>query len=231
MMANFTPGMANTTSKIDEQNENLKQEIASSNENTKHEINNLAGKIDATRSELTEHTSGVLASFEAKFGTMQQELATVNKNVMLTREEVERTTAALREIETRVKTLEIRPESHVNPGYVNDLVEGHIKSFNHHLENKLCQSERKHHEEVEKLTTHVSQVEKRIENLSQIADSLPNFSWSGNLRAKLHSEWFYLGKGKTLAEHLSEVYDKSRHLTPPVSDEEFATMIFTPITI
>ncbi|KAJ8893567.1 hypothetical protein PR048_006167 [Dryococelus australis] len=222
---------------------------------------------------------------------MQQELATVNKEVMLTREEVARSASDIRELENRVKTLAIRTES---------------------------QSERKHHEEVGKLTTHVSQVEERIENSSQIVDSLPNLQlvrsphrqtrlvteevntpsadsslpanainnasttqitnqvlallhhpaklwmeklptfeaksgenhveyllkleeyskfrssflkqfWNkkiqGNLQAKLHAERFYPGKGKTLEEHMSEVYDKSRHLTPPVSDEEFAAMI------
>ncbi|KAJ8878563.1 hypothetical protein PR048_019141 [Dryococelus australis] len=46
-----------------------------------------------------------------------------------------------------------------------------------------------------------------------------------NLRAKLHAERSYPGKRKTFEEHLSEVYDKSRHLTLPVSNEEFAAII------
>ncbi|KAJ8876186.1 hypothetical protein PR048_024095 [Dryococelus australis] len=101
-------GMANNTSKTHEQNENLKQDIASSNENTRHEITNLVGKIDATRIELAEHISGISASFKAKFGSMQQELATVNKEVMLIREKVARTAADLREIETKGVGIERR---------------------------------------------------------------------------------------------------------------------------
>ncbi|KAJ8885673.1 hypothetical protein PR048_011871 [Dryococelus australis] len=214
MMANLTSGMANITSEINEQNENLKQEIASSKENTRHEITNLVGKIDATRSELTEHISGVSASFETKLGSMQQELATVNKEVMLTREEVARTTADLGELETRVKTLEIRPESQVNPGYVND-----DPDILRCLKFSLKSTAQYWPEVVKNSFTTYSEFR------SKFLEQFWNKKIQGNLRAKLHTERFYPGKGKKLEEHLSEVYDKSKQLTPPVSDEEFAAMI------
>ncbi|KAJ8896035.1 hypothetical protein PR048_001376 [Dryococelus australis] len=48
---------------------------------------------------------------------------------------------------------------------------------------------------------------------------------TGNLRVQLHAERIVPARGKTLEAHLSEAYDKSRHLTPPISDEEFIAMV------
>ncbi|KAJ8890227.1 hypothetical protein PR048_009735 [Dryococelus australis] len=46
----------------------------------------------------------------------------------------------------------------------------------------------------------------------------------GNLRAKLHTEKFFPGKDRGLETHLSDLYERSKHLTPPLSNEEFIAM-------
>ncbi|KAJ8882647.1 hypothetical protein PR048_014459 [Dryococelus australis] len=48
----------------------------------------------------------------------------------------------------------------------------------------------------------------------------------GSLGAKLHSELFYSGKGRSLENHLSQLYERSsRHMTPPIGNEEFVVMV------
>ncbi|KAJ8883969.1 hypothetical protein PR048_015825 [Dryococelus australis] len=47
----------------------------------------------------------------------------------------------------------------------------------------------------------------------------------GNQQAQLHSQRFVSDKGKSSENHLSELYERSRHLEHPVSDEEFVVLI------
>lgn len=46
-----------------------------------------------------------------------------------------------------------------------------------------------------------------------------------SLRAQLHSEKFAPGRGKTLEVHLAEIYEKTRHLSPPIQDAELILII------
>ncbi|KAJ8891056.1 hypothetical protein PR048_010565 [Dryococelus australis] len=82
--------------------------ITSSQETAKREQD---ARMETMMANVTSGTADITTSFEAKFGSMQQELATVNKDVMLIREEEARTAADLREIETGI-TNQVLTRSH-----------------------------------------------------------------------------------------------------------------------
>ncbi|KAJ8895338.1 hypothetical protein PR048_000669 [Dryococelus australis] len=63
------------------------------------------------------------------------------------------------------------------------------------------------------------------EFLTKFLEHFWNTKIQDSLMAKLHAKKFVRGKGKRLETHLSELYEKSRHLTPPISNEEFIVMI------
>lgn len=69
----------------------------------------------------------------------------------------------------------------------------------------------------------------RINSYDEFKDSFRAQFWNaqvqGNLRARMHSERFDPKKGKGVEEHLSEVYERSRNLSPPMDDTEFVAMV------
>ncbi|KAJ8888988.1 hypothetical protein PR048_008482 [Dryococelus australis] len=68
-----------------------------------------------------------------------------------------------------------------------------------------------------------------ISNYAEFKEKITEQFWNkkikDNLNAQLHSEWFVPGKGRRLEFHLAEIYEKSRYLDPPLSDEEFMAMV------
>ncbi|KAJ8889496.1 hypothetical protein PR048_008995 [Dryococelus australis] len=88
---------------------------------------------------------------------------------------------------------------------LDQLVSEKFESRNANVKNKLGQ--------VEKATAdRLAKVADKVDQLAQVVKGL-------------HAERFTPGRGRSLEAHISEVYKESRHLTSPISDEEFMAMI------
>lgn len=74
------------------------------------------------------------------------------------------------------------------------------------------------------------QVEKnRVQSYSELKERFVERFWNaqvqGNVRAQLHAERYIPGKGKGIEAHLADIYEKSRYMEPPVTDEEYIAMV------